>query len=381
MEKAAKRELEKMFLLMERMDSHYTLSEALEAEEKIETKRDTYTDLDQFINDVNLGASFVGLGYIQGYEGRKIYPTNPDTNQGLGIPAGLGKMDKTSRGYGKINNIVSDPEFSNPTGRVYAKHRSMNSQHFAGVLKITNYVFNWGNSRKYGDFMKDYFKSKEDARSVAGFGKGDSAYQPDDWHRNPMYGGIELSPVSSRDSINGYHQQLDANNSLYGFSDPNKNPIMDTKPDGTQYQKRAFKFGLKNIEKQWAKYCLVDTNGEIDDIDNSLGALLGKLPAEFTDLRKKIVPQMKQDEINFINAISQIEQNQALAKKVWLTDHIMYIVAYDRSQKRYVRYINPNIEIEKFPVNSNDLKNIVNREIKETETVVRYKKSEKPAAE
>lgn len=42
MEKAAKRELEKMFLLMERMDSHYTLSEALEAEEKIETKRDTY---------------------------------------------------------------------------------------------------------------------------------------------------------------------------------------------------------------------------------------------------------------------------------------------------------------------------------------------------
>lgn len=381
MEKAAKKELEKMFLLMERMDSHYTLSEALTAEERIESKRDTYTDLDQFLKDVNLGSSFVGLGYIQGYEGNKIYPTNPDKNQGAGIQAALGKMDKASRGYRKLSGILSDPEFSNPTGRAYGGHRAMASQHFAGVIKITNYVFNWGNSSKYGDFMREYFQSREDARALAGFGKNDSDYAADDWHRNDMYGGIGLTPVSSKAMVNGYHQVLDPTNSIYGFSDPNKNPVMSTKADGSQYQKRAFKFGLKDIEKQWTKYCLVDTKGEIDDIESSLGPILGKLSSGFTDLRKKIVPQMKADEVNFINAISQIDKNHALAEKIWLTDKIMYIVAYDRSQKRYVRYINPDIDIEKFPVDANELKAVVDKELKETETVVKYKKAEKPAAE
>lgn len=230
--------------------------------------------------------------------------------------------------------------------------------------------------------MKDYFGKKEAARIAAGFGKNDSDYAADDWHRNKMYGGIESLPPSTRD-INGYYQQLDTKNSLYGFSDTSKNPIMDTRPDGTQFQKRAFKFGLKNIEKQWSKFCLVDKNGEIDDIDSSLGGVLAKLPTEFNDLRKKIIPQMKQDEVNFINAISQIEQNQAMANKVWLTDHIMYIVAYDRSQKRYVRYINPDIEIDKFFVNDTELKNLVNSELKGTEVSVKYaaKSDAAPAAE
>ena len=47
MDKYAKMELEKMFSLMERMENHYTLSESLEKEERVEHKRDTYTDMRQ----------------------------------------------------------------------------------------------------------------------------------------------------------------------------------------------------------------------------------------------------------------------------------------------------------------------------------------------
>ena len=94
---------------------------------------------------------------------------------------------------------------------------------------------------------------------------------------------------------------------------------------------------------------------------------------------------MQQDEVDFINNIAQVESDRNLAEKTWLTDHIAYIVAceYDprTSTKRYVRWINPDIEIDKFTVNQNELKTIVSDEIAETETVVRYPRSVKPAAE
>lgn len=80
-----------------------------------------------------------------------------------------------------------------------------------------------------------------------------------------------------------------------------------------------------------------------------------------------------------------VESNRNLAEKTWLTDHIAYIVAceYDprTSTRRYVRWINPDIEIDKFPVNQSELKKIVSDEIAETETAVRYSKSVRPAAE
>ena len=384
MDRTVKKELDKMLLMMERMDSHYTLDEALEKEDRIEHTRDTYTDLTQFLNEVNLGKSFVGLGYIQGYEARKIYPTNPEVDKnGLTVADrirnGVGKMDKNGRGFSKMNAMMNDPEFSNPTGRMYNKNRSMVNNHFVGVLKITNYVFNWGDAKSWGDFNSKYYNNIEQARLAAGFGKNDSDYDALDWHRNPMYRGVGSKPEDSGRRINGYYQALDAKNSLYGKSDPDKNPIMDVRPDGTQYQKQAFKFGLKDVTKQWAKYCLVDANGEIDDIEKSLGPILGQIPGNYTDLRKKIVAQMSQDEQDFINAVSQIESDYALAKKEWLTDNIAYIVAGEvdprTMTRRYVRYINPNIVIDKFNVNPNDLKTLVDNEIKETETVVRYKKA------
>lgn len=394
MDNRVKKELDKMFLLMERMDKHYTLDESLEMEDRIEHKRDTYTDIDQFLSDVNLGKSFVGLGYVQGYEARKIYPTNSEINKNLGmtqadsIKAGFNKMDKSSRVWNKMNAMVSDPEFTTPTGRLYAGNRSMKSQHFAGIIKITSYVFNWGDTSSLSDFYDKYHKDVEKARLSAGFGKNDSDYAVDDWHRNDMYKGIGSTPTSTSNSPlrNSYRKSIDAKNSLYGDveTDAFGNDVdrMSTRKDGTQYQKRAFRFGLKNVQKQWAKYCLVDMNGEIDEVDSTLGQVIGKNPSEFSDLRKKIVPQMSQDEKDFINAIYQIDSNRAIAEKTWLTDHIAYIVAGEfdprTGTKRYVRYINPNIEIDTINVNQNELKPIIDNEIKDTEMVVRYVR---PAAE
>ena len=376
MQNEAKKELEKMLLLMERMDNHYTLSEALEKEERIEHKRDTYTDIDQFLQDVDLGSSFVGLGYIQGYESKKIYPTNPKTIKGQtqadAIKAGMGKLDKSSRAYSKLNGLVNDTEFTNPTGRAFGGFRSMSTPHFAGVIKMTSYVFNWGGSEKYADYMKNYIDKHDDMI--------DNVFSKASWNTNPIYKNIKSIQANPSTPKDGYHQRLDAKNSIYGFSDPNNNPIYSTKADGTQYQKRVFKMALKNIEKQWSKFCLVDGNGEIDAVDEIMGPAMGKIPGDFNDLRPYIdFSTMKIDEINFINDFSQMEERHAMAKKQWLLDHIMYIVAYDRAQKRYVRYINPDVEIDAVNVNRQELSNMVKGELKDTEYAVKY--VAKPAAD
>ena len=165
MDKRVKTELDKMLLLMERMDSHYTLDEAVEMEDRIENRRDTYTNLDEFLSEVNLGRSFVGLAYVQGYEAKKIYPTNPDPRQANAIRGEFGKMDKSSRVWGKMNGLINDPEFSNPTGRAYAGNRSMKTPHFSGIIKFTNYVFNWGDTSSlhdfYGKYKRKYVKNKD----------------------------------------------------------------------------------------------------------------------------------------------------------------------------------------------------------------------------
>ena len=390
MDNRLKKELDKMFLLMERMDNHYTLDESLEMEDRVEKTRDTYTNLDQFLSEVKLGNSFVGLGYIQGYEARKIYPTNQEVNPKIGlsqadsIKNGFGKIEKTSRLWNKMNNLVNDPEFTTPTGRLYSGNRSMKTQHFSGIIKITNYVFNWGEKSRLEDFYNKYYDDIKKARLAAGFGKNDSDYAVDDWRRNDMYRGLGSTPEKGTSNlVNSYRKVLDADNSLYGdvYDDGSGQDLdrITTRKDGTQYQKRAFRFALKNIEKQWSEYCLVDINGEIDEVEPTLGQIIGKNPSEFSDLRKKIVPQMSQDEKDFINTISQLELSKSLAEKTWLTDNIAYIVAgeFDPRTKtrRYVRYINPNLTIDKINVNENELKSVVEKEIAKTETVVRYKKT------
>ena len=57
----------------------------------------------------------------------------------------------------------------------------------------------------------------------------------------------------------------------------------------------------------------------------------------------------------------------------------MYIVAKDKKTGNFVRYINPNVTVDKFNVNSSELKNLINDELKDTEIAVRY--VTKPAAE
>jgi len=386
MNKEAKYEINSMLSLMERMDKHLTLKEAefekALLQEDANIGRMEFQSLDDLVNTMDIGRSFVGLGYIQGYSNSnndgpvKIYPKkdNFDTE----FRGEISKVDPNSRVAGKLNNMVNDPEYLNPTGRAYAGAKSMANSFFQGVVKITNYVFNWGDSDSWNNFLEKNRLNIAGIRMKHGFGDGDN-YADDDWRRRvsktgkSVYNGLganpEYEPKKNPDGsdVKGpYHQLLNPLVSLYGDTDTYGKPKMSTRADGTEYQKRAFKFGMGNINNQWEHYCLVDNNGEVDEVENSLAAIFHKRSMP-QDLRKLIDAQTQQDEINFINDLQAEINRQNEANKTWIEDNIAYIVGKGvnkiTGEKNLFRWVNKNIVIDRINVKPQELKPIIDAEV------------------
>ena len=380
MNREANYELAKMKALMERMDTHNTYLESElmleEISEKLGTPRVDVNSFQELTQKYDLKRSFVGLAYIQGYETNKIYPENTEHINALKNEVGkLGNSPLST----KFNNLFTDPEFSNPTGRKPSRgenvgRRSMSTSHFSGVIKITNYVFNWGTSKNLADFYNNYKEKMRQKRLELGFGKPDTFYAPNDWRRHPDFRGIGDNPSSTDKRTNSdgskihppYSLPLDANISLYGDNNTYGSASFTTKPDGTQYQKKAIRFGLSDITHQWAHYCLVDVNGNIDEVENSLATLLYKMPMP-KDLRQSITAQMSQDEINARNEIMKIEDEKSKAEKIWILDNIAYMVGAGfnkiTGQQEPFRWINKDIDINNINVNPADMQKIIDKEV------------------
>lgn len=370
MNKESKYELDLMRSLMGRMDKHLTLNES-EFEKSIIKEmngigRIEYTDFDKFINEVDIPkGSLVGLGYIQGYPGsdKKIYPDADNFRATLS--GEVSKIDPNGRLAQKMNKFQNNPEYLKPTGRAYGGFKSMASNDFAGVIKISNYVFNWD-----ADSYKNGFNDKngriEKSRIEAGFGDDDANYAPDDWRRNPMYHGVgqkevfapSLNPDGS-EKVGRYHNRLNPKFPVFGDNDEYGNPVNG---------KRVLKLYFSGINKHWTKYCLVDNNGEIDDVEGSLAVLFYKTTKGSGDsFVKKITAQMSADEQNLLKSLQEINNDFASRNKQFFIDNISYIVGKGKDLRTgddiLFKWINPNIDIDKVMVNNNEFEGIVNSEI------------------
>ena len=143
---------------------------------------------------------------------------------------------------------------------------------------------------------------------------------------------------------------------------------MSTDANGNQYQKRLLKLGLGNTDTQWSAYCIVDTKGEIDDVESSLAKLFFKVSLP-KDIRASITAQMSQDEQNARNKIAALTSNFAASEKRFVLDNIAYITGegVDKitGEKVPFRWVNKNIELDKFYVDPNEMQGIITKALKE----------------
>lgn len=371
MNKEAKQQLAEMQLLMERMDSHMTGREANMRKELLKEDlgigRRNINTLDELVNEIDLGHSFVGLAYVQAYAADKVYPKKP--NYDSNMRSEIGKIDPNSRLAGKMNAFLNDKEYTNPTGKPYAGLNRMASNNFGGILKITNYVFNWGNAESLANSYEKQRLAVADLRRKFGFGEDEASYDTNDWRRkvdekgNPLYGGLGANPESKGGKRTPtYTQLLHPDISLYGDTDADGN----SRYDSNGKQKRVIKMVLANVNKQWSDYCFVDNNGEIDAVSSSLANLISKAKLS-PSLVNTITPQMSKDEKDFIMAMDELNKNQERSRKMWLEDNILYIIGTGKSritgEKVPFRWVNPNIIIDKINVDPTELQQIINSEV------------------
>ena len=392
-----KLELEKMKSLMGRMDKHLTLNEAEEETKVIEEEvfsdynknnfgRINYQSFDDMINDLDFKGSFVGLGYVEAYDVKKIYPNAEGFRDSF--EREITNIDITDPLSTKLRNFRNDNEYYNPTGAYATKGankglRSMYNKHFIGILKITHYVINWGNGDSWSNWTSKIAREKANLRKDKyGFGNDPSTYAADDWRRK-----LDKKGISTYDGLGAYPKytpkRFNDSSKTFPVQEPYKanseNPFApvyyDTDTygvpqksydkDGNEYQKRALRFTLSSVNNGGVTYYLIDINGDLNKISESTAKFFYE--TKVRDHTKPIDDTMCPEEINYIKDMGAIDNKLWNNERKWIIDNILYIkgegISRRTGEKLLGRWINKTIPL-KFNLNPKEYQQAIDDELK-----------------
>ena len=370
---AQKNPLNEMISLMNRMDKPQTGWQTI-LNESLEEYKDTtglgrreFTDFDDFMANITpINNWFVGIGWIQNYQVKNIYPDKPDS-MGLStrdaftqFHQGLGP---DSRLAGKVGGMLQSPEMATPTGRAAnfkslgQSFRSMKEGNpFTSILKVTTYNFPW---KVYSDAYGAKMDKIAAARDKAGFGYPEDTYDETDWRRNPEFGGLgarpAFAPKLNPDGSEAQRPFSKSVNSTFGVYADN-DEMGELRSD-----KRVMK-QLIPVGNGKSIFCAIDSNGEIDDITSNIYKLLGGPQSSMS--AAKITDEMADDEKQFRQEIASIEN--ASYNPQWFTTNIAYMVGVGKDvqtgENVPYRYINKNIALSyQVEINPLELADVVEK--------------------
>lgn len=320
-----------------------------------------FDDIMDLLNTIDIGRSFVGLSYIQAYPLKKVYPGDEEFSSKFSSEIDNG--DAESRIHGKLSTMRDSDEFKNPQGRKYRGLNSMSSVPFNGIVKVTNYVFNWGNTEHLSDFFNNQRELERKIRIDHGFGQ--DFYPDGDWRTHPDFRGTGEYPEVKSSFMGTYRDKIYGDYNLYGDTDELGNSRFGE--DGKQ--KLAFKMALTNPKAQYPTYYLVDNNGEIDEVSKSLYSLF-RTKSMPKNLASNLTNNMSAEEVEARKMLSDLSMKNAMAYKQWLLDNILYIAGagVDRNTGNKVPFIwlNKGISLD-IDINQNELDSIISGEFKRFE--------------
>lgn len=369
---AKKNQLNEMISLINRMENPQTGWHAI-LNESIEEYKDTtglgrreFTDFDDFMANIQpVNNWFVGIGWIQNYPVKNVYPDKPDNGvttrdtltqyqQGLG---------PDSRLSGKLSGMLQSPEMATPTGRAAnfkslgQSFRSMKEGNpFTAILKVTTYNFPWKvYSEAYGAKMDKIMA----ARSKAGFGYPEGTYDDNDWRRNPDFRGLGARPFYEP-KLNPDGSEVQSPYSLVGNS--SFNVYKDNDEFGNERSDKRVMKALIPVGNGKSIFCAIDGNGEIDDISNNIYKILGGPQSSMS--AAKITDEMSDDEKQFRQEIASIEN--ASYNPQWFTTNIAYMVGVGKDvntgENTPYRFINKNIVLQhQVEINPQELSDVIEK--------------------
>lgn len=302
MEKETKYELNKMFSLMERMDKHYTFSEAQRIDEQI----------------TEIGAEFRN---VVGPE--EFYDLLEGTPKGRRITFGYVTAAKIAVPKGKKLNPVTNRMNQFDDYETLGKNLGVSGK-LISVIKVATYNFPWQTTNSMKDEYSKWKQTRDDLSQKYGVEVGKARY------------GTETNNTGANGGIISYNGN---NNELSGHTYTNIN-MFDIKPISTKYYLVKEDGSLEEISKDKLEFLPYKQSNSI--IDKLLAA--GATQAEVEPLLKMNYTRFEHSHILFFSAtpdsgIPTVFINYKLSDKIGGITNVNPDEIINLAKQRYSKFM------------------------------------------
>jgi hypothetical protein len=250
--------------------------------------------------------------------------------------------------------MEKNPEFTNPTGKPYRKINSMNNVGFNSVIKSCHYTINWQTQDGYSEtYQKLRVNPENDLRTRFNIDKDlMMSYPADDWRRK--YAERPHDDDDPNDKDNGYQREPATTAPLYTHA--NKDGVTN----------RYLRLIRDKVNPK-TTYYLVDSNGDIDDVEVSLAKLMSNITDKsYKKETDKITAETSQDEAEFLRELEKIKESTRFKFNTMLLQNIAFIIGFAKNirtgQQEKFRWINSNIDLEGAGLDPNTKNQIIQKE-------------------
>lgn len=349
-----KKQLNEMTSLIERMNNPRTgWGQVLN-----ESKQIVATDLMNFLSTVQIQeGQFVRLGYIQLYTIPGQYP-NEDLYNKMSAMAGDFGVDTDgtydASDYAMVSEDVTDrarqryinfmdksqnPEWDNPTGRLYKGQRAFNKAIYKYVIKLTKYRLHWQGQTGYAKAQERNMQAYNDMTA-----KIDSKYYDElgiqykdldadgneVWHNTPKRNGPTYKYIGEPANFGiATDTEWSGDDETGEYVPRNIKYRTNAEDPSTQVELPGYSIRnmLSRVDDQEAIFYGVTEEGDIDRIPDSLGRMLYKVSDSYAAKLQDVSLQDDPDKLAQFKMFYDFKKEENMKQKIFKLSNVAYLCA------------------------------------------------------
>ena len=333
----AKSQLSEMISLIKRMDNPQSGWHRLINEQSLNESTQVLADnLVNFLSKCKIQeGQFCRLGYIQLYTIPGQYPNDELYGKMQGLSSEFdGMSDRAKANYSRFMDKSQNPEWDNPTGRVYKGAKSFGSNIYKYIIKLTKYNLHWQgeagyaraqerNTKKYNDMVAGIPKEYYDELGIQ--------YQDDngEYHNSP-----------SGDNTGPTYKYMGEPGRFGVATDTEPGPDNTRVPRMTKYRTNAedpnstveidglaIRNMLSNVNDQSSVFFGVYENGDIDQIGDGLGRMLYRQADSYASKLESEELQNNPEKLAHFKVFYNFKKNENMTQKIFKLSNIAYFCA------------------------------------------------------
>ena len=344
-----KQQLKEMKSLIERMNSPRTgWGQVLN-----ESKQIMANDLVNFLSTVQIQeGQFVRLGYIQLYTIPGQYPNDDlykkmsDMSGDFGVENDMDyamvSEDVTDRARQRYLNFMDksqNPEWDNPTGRLYKGQRAFNKAIYKYVIKLTKYRLHWQGQTGYAKAQErntqayNDMTAKIDPKYYDELGiqyKDLDADGNEVWHNTPKRNGPTYKYIGEPANFGiATDTEWSGDDETGEYVPRNIKYRTNAEDPSTQVELPGYSIRnmLSRVDDQEAIFYGVTEEGDIDRIPDSLGRMLYKQADSYASKLQAVELENNPEKLAQFKMFYDFKKEENMKQKIFKLSNVAYLCA------------------------------------------------------